>query len=170
MERDRKSSASSLRFAFSLQVSGRAIQSPTKLPHSWDHGAQGCMRICWVTVLCFISLVLDSWALRVFLGFCFSKPYCIEFPHTCIMSHIRKHIHKVNSYKWLYLVNAYAYILTVTAKLLFIDSVLMYTLHSHIPLSLLPWACPTQMCDSALQPGKQRLWRRLTITAYCLSA
>ena len=142
----------------------------TKLPHSWDCGAQGCMRICCVTVSCFISLVIDSWALRMFLGFCFSKSYCIEFPHTCIMSHIRKHIHKVNSYKWLYLVNAYGYILTVTAILLFTDSVLMYTLHSHIPLSLLPWACPTQMCESALQPGKQHLWRRLTITAYCLSA
>ena len=79
--------------AFSLQVSGRAIQSSHQAAsHSWEHGAQGCIRIYCVTVSCFISLVLDSWALRVFLGFCFSKPYCIEFPHACIISHICKHL------------------------------------------------------------------------------
>lgn len=167
MECGGKFSASSLHLAFSLQVSGRAIQSShqaASLLGTWSPGLPKSL-LCDCVMLYFSS----PWFV-LFLGFCFSKPYCIEFPHTCIISHIYKHIHKVNSYKWLYLVNAYGYILTAIAKLLFVDSVLMYTFHSHISLSLLPWACPIQMCEPALQPGKQRLRRRLNITAYCFSA
>ena len=149
MECDGKFSASSLHLAFSFQVSERAIQSSHQAASLLGTWSQGCIRVYCMTVSCFISLVLDSWALRVFLGVCFSKPYCIEFPHACIISHICKHIHKVNSYKWLYLVNAYGYILTAIAKLLFTDSVPdVHSPFPHItqPASLsLPysnvWAC-----------------------------
>lgn len=47
----------------------------------------------------------------VFLGFRSFKPCSYEFPHACIISHIRKHICKENSYKWICWVNAYGFCL-----------------------------------------------------------